>query len=180
MIAAGTVISVTSPNPERAMMINDLIWEDRFLSNTIAYGLEGEHYTVVSGNPHDWADDTIVDPVFGDAQTWAVWHPRIGPLWEQWSSTWNTTEALQKMQYDNEHAPTSALVGFIVDPEPMKQEVAQLYAMGQEVIEVLKTGSMTDFDSYLEECRARWRAAGGEAAMAELQRQIDAWRAENQ
>jgi putative aldouronate transport system substrate-binding protein len=180
MTAAGTAVSVTSPNPERAMMINNLIWEDRFLSNTIAYGLEGEHYTVVKGDPHVWTDDTTVDPVTGDAQTWAVWHPRIGPLWEQWDSGWNSTAALQKMLYDNENAPASALVGFIVDLEPMKQEVAQLQALGKETVEVLKTGSMPDFDSYMENCRSRWKAAGGEAAMAELQRQIDAWKAENQ
>ncbi|MDR1061605.1 MAG: hypothetical protein LBL83_10465, partial [Clostridiales bacterium] len=97
MLGCTIAISSTSAHPERAMMMLDLIWSDRYLSNTLAYGVEGVNYTVVSGDIHDPSVDTVVEAKSGDEQTWAIWHNWLGPLWDQWSSNWNTTEALELM-----------------------------------------------------------------------------------
>jgi putative aldouronate transport system substrate-binding protein len=180
MLGCTIAVSATSKNPERAMMMLDLVWADRYLSNTIAYGVEGVNYTVVSGDTHAPSVDTVVEAKSGDEQTWGIWHNWIGPLWDQWSSNWNTTEALKLMQENNKNAPTSKILGFIFDPEPVKQDVAQLNAIMAEAMPILFTGSAPDLDAYLAETRAKIANAGGDAIKAEIERQIAEWKAANQ
>ncbi|HZJ56617.1 MAG TPA: DUF3502 domain-containing protein, partial [Clostridia bacterium] len=165
--------------PERAMMVLDLFWADRYLSNTMAYGVEGKNYEVISGDIHDPAVDTVVEAKSGDEQTWAIWHNWVGPLWDQWSSNWNTTEALQKMQDDNDNSEASKLLGFLFDPEPVKQEIAQLNAIWIEAGPILGSGSVPDLDKYLEELRQRMDNADGQKVIQEVERQIEEWKASN-
>jgi putative aldouronate transport system substrate-binding protein len=121
-----------------------------------------------------------VEAKSGDEQTWAIWHNWLGPLWDQWSSNWNTTEALELMQENNKNAPTSKILGFIFDPEPVKQDVAQVNAIISEAMPILYTGSAPDLDAYLAETRAKLENAGGDAIKAESVRQIEAWKAASQ
>jgi putative aldouronate transport system substrate-binding protein len=180
MLGPTNAISATSKNSERAMMLLDLVWSDRYLSNTMAYGIEGKNYTVVSGDIHDPSVDTVVEATSGAEQTWAIWHNWIGPLWDQWSSNWNTTAALKAMQEDNLKSPTSKILGFTFDPEPVKQEVAQFNAIMAEALPVLYTGSAPDVDAYLSETLQKIEDAGGASIIAEIERQIADWRAANQ
>ena len=180
MLGATLAISSTSKHPERVMQVLNLIWADRYLSNTLAYGVEGKNYTVISGDTSDPAVDTVVQATSGDEQTWAIWHNWVGPLWDQWSSNWNTTEALRQMQENNINAPTSKLLGFIFDPEPVKQEVAQFNAIFAEAMPILYSGSAPDVEAYLAETLARMENAGGPIIRAEIERQIEAWQASKQ
>ncbi len=173
--AAGNAISSTSKNPERTMMLYNLIWEDRFLSNTLAYGLEGQNYKVVSGDIHKPEDDAVIEAFSGEEQTWAIWHNWVGPLWDQWSSNWNTTAALQEMRDNNINAPVSRLTGFTFDPEPVKNEVAQLNAIVQEVDPILNTGSAPDIDKYMDEVAERLNSAGAAKVIEEVKNQIAEW-----
>ena len=75
---SGTAISASSEHPERVMLLLNQIWKDRFLSNTIAYGLEGQDYSVVSGDIHDPTVDSVIQANSGDAQHWAIWHNWVG------------------------------------------------------------------------------------------------------
>jgi putative aldouronate transport system substrate-binding protein len=179
LFGATNAISATSSHPERVMMLLDLIWEDRYLSNTIAYGVEGLNYTVVSGDLFDPSVDTVVEAKSGDEQTWAIWHNAVGPLWDQWSSNWNTTAALAQMQENNKNAPSSKILGFLFDPEPVKQEVAQFNAIMAEAFPILHSGSAPDVDAYLAESLQKIQSAGGDKIKAEIERQIGAWKADN-
>jgi putative aldouronate transport system substrate-binding protein len=154
-----------------------LIWQDRFLSNTLAYGLEGQNYSVVSGDTHDPKDDPVIEAFSGEQQTWAIWHNWVGPLWEQWSSNWNKTAALQEMRNNNLNAPISYLAGFTFDPEPVKQEVAQVTAICDEIEPILNSGSAPNVESFVRDSRARLVAAGAERIIEEIKSQIAAWEA---
>ena len=90
-------ISITSKHPEKAVELLNLIWKNRDLSNLLAYGIEGIHYTVNEERSKEIGDKSVT-PKTGSEQTWAIWHNWIGPLWEQWDSTWNSKEALEKFQ----------------------------------------------------------------------------------
>ncbi|MDR1439148.1 MAG: extracellular solute-binding protein [Clostridiales bacterium] len=176
---AGTAISSTSKNPERAMMLNDMIWEDSYISNTLAYGIEGQDYQVTKGDVRGPYADVEVVANSGDQQRWAIWHPRLGPLWEQWSSNWNTQEALQQMKYDNENAEASKVLGFIFDPEPVRESVAPISSIISEASLILNAGTQGEnVDSYVAELRQRLIAAGVETVLAEAQKQLDAWKAD--
>ncbi|MFC5402615.1 ABC transporter substrate-binding protein [Cohnella soli] len=178
MTAAATAISATSKNPERAMMLLNEIWKDKYLLNTLAYGVEGKNYTVKAGKVTD--DNPTIEAKSGAEQTWAIWHNWLGPLWDQWDSNWNSTAALEAMRKNNENGKASGALGFIFNPEPVKTEIAQVSAIQKESNPILTTGSMTDFDKYYTDLQKKLVDAGIDKILAEVQKQFDAWKAENQ
>jgi putative aldouronate transport system substrate-binding protein len=177
MTAAASGISATSKNPERAMMLLNEIWKDKYLLNTLAYGVEGKNYTVKSGTVHD--ENPTVEATTGAEQTWAIWHNWLGPLWDQWDSNWNSTAALEVMRKNNENGKASGILGFIFNPESVKTEIAQVSALQKESNPILVTGSMPDFEKYYTELQQKLDDAGMDKILAEAQKQFDAWKADN-
>ena len=177
MTAAASAISATSKNPERAMMLLNLIWGDKYLLNTLAYGVEGKNYTVKSGTAQE--DNPTIEATSGSEQTWAIWHNWLGPLWDQWDSNWNSTAALEAMRKNNDNGKASGILGFIFDPEPVKNEIAQVSAIQKESNPILTTGSMPDFEKYYTDLQKRIDEAGMDKILAEAQKQFDAWKADN-
>jgi putative aldouronate transport system substrate-binding protein len=176
MVAPATAISATSQNPELAMQLLNLVWADPKISNTLAYGLEGQNYTVTAGQG---TDTPTIQAKSGAEQTWAIWHNWVGPLWDQWDSNWNSTKALEAMQENNKNAITSSILGFNVDTEPVKAEIAQLSAVFAELMPIFYTGSMPNYDNYVTEAKQKLKSAGLDKVVAEFQRQIDEWKANN-
>ncbi|MFD0672684.1 ABC transporter substrate-binding protein [Cohnella sp. GCM10027633] len=177
MTAAASAISATSKNPERAMMLLNLIWGDKYLLNTLAYGVEGKNYTVKSGTTQD--GNPTIEATSGSEQTWAIWHNWLGPLWDQWDSNWNSTAALEAMRKNNDNGKASGILGFIFNPEPVKNEIAQVSAIQKESNPILTTGSMPDFEKYYTDLQQRLDKAGMDTILAEAQKQFDAWKADN-
>ena len=176
LTGATTAISRTSKHPERAMMLLNLIWKDPVLLNTLAYGIAGQDYQITAG---EGTDNPTIVANSGAEQKWAIWHNWLGPLWDQWDSNWNTKAALQQMQETNKTAKASALLGFTFNQEPVKAEIAQLNAVAKEVNPVLFTGSMSNFDEYIEQAKKKYKDAGIDKVTAEVQRQIHEWKAAN-
>ncbi|KRE64613.1 DUF3502 domain-containing protein [Paenibacillus sp. Soil750] len=176
MVGAATAISKTSKNPERAMELLNAVWKDKKLSNTLAYGLEGKNYTVKSGAG---TDAMSVEAKSGAEQTWAIWHNWLGPLWDQWDSSWNSKASLELMQKNNNEAKTSAILGFLFNGEVVKSEIAQVNAVYAELLPILISGAMPDYDKFLGDMKQRLKDAGLEKIKAEAQKQLDTWKAQN-
>lgn len=164
----GQAISRTSKHPEEAMKILNLIWKDPYISNTLAYGIEGVDYVYESGKG---TDSPTVIPKEGADKTWTMWHNFVGPLFDQWNSSWNSTEALREMQERNKTATISKKADVQFDAEPIATELAALTEIWQASERVLNYGVMSDFDSYIAELRQKSEAAGAEKVIAELNRQ---------
>ncbi|WP_256759543.1 ABC transporter substrate-binding protein [Cohnella sp. WQ 127256] len=177
MTSAASAISATSKNPERAMMLLDLIWGDKYLLNTLAYGVEGKNYTVKSGTVKD--GNPTIEATSGSEQTWAIWHNWLGPLWDQWDSNWNSTAALEAMRKNNDNGKASGILGFIFNPESVKTEIAQVSAIQKEANPILTTGSMPDFEKYYTNLQKRLDDAGMDKILVEAQKQFDAWKSAN-
>lgn len=177
MIVVLNYISNTSKQPENAMKVLNEVWSNPELSNLIAYGIEGVHYTVTA---NAGTDHPSVEPKTGDEISWTIYHNFIGPLFDQWDSPWNSTEALQGMEERNTSSPASQLLGFTFNQEPVKNQIAELEAVTSEIFPVLMCGAMSDFDAYIEEAAARMEAAGLDDVIAEAQRQYEEWVSSNQ
>ena len=70
----------------------------------------------------------------------------------------------------------SPILGFAFNPEPVKTEIAQCQAVSKEYMPILGTGS-ADLATKLPEFLDKLNKAGSEKIVAEIQKQIDAWKA---
>lgn len=167
--SAMNAISITSDAPEKSMQLLDLIWSDDYLLNTLAYGIEGVDYVVdESSTP----DNKKVIPNSGKDQKWALWHNWIGPLFDQWDSSWNSKESLLVMEENNQKAPASNTLGFTFDTSKVKTELAQISSILSEVEGVFTTGTMTDFDEYVAQTKQRLKDAGIDKVIEEAEKQL--------
>ncbi|UVI29383.1 ABC transporter substrate-binding protein [Paenibacillus spongiae] len=166
-IATLTAISRTSKNPERAMMLLELVNTDRELYNLLSFGQEGKHYTKLSNNT------VKINPNGGyTAPNWVFGNVFNGYLIEgQAPDTWEVTRKL------NESAVVQPTFGFNFDDTPVKAENANVAAIRAEYEPLLFTGTV-DPAEYLPEYIGKLKKAGADKVVAELQKQLDAWAAE--
>ena len=142
----------------------------------MAYGIEGKDYTVDKGDIHNYSDinEIHITTNSGTNVKWSIWHNWLGPLWEQWDSPWNSRESLEKMKELNETAEVSPVLGFIIDTSKIKTEVAQLTSVYNDAGQILTTGAMKDFDAYYSELEQKFKNAGIDKVIAEVERQYKA------
>ena len=176
--ASMNCISSTSDKPEKALQLLNLVWEDEYLLNTLAYGVEGVDYKIDEQRTQEIGSKSVI-PNTGNMQTWGIWHNWLGPLWTQWDSSWNKKEALETMRETNTTAQVSAAFGFRFDSEPVKTEYAKCCSVYEEYDRVLSTGSMTDFDTYYADARQKLAEAGIDAVIEEANRQYREWKQSN-
>ncbi|WP_127587762.1 ABC transporter substrate-binding protein [Paenibacillus koleovorans] len=164
-----TAISRTSKNPERAMMLLELVNTDSTLFNLLAFGIEGKHYTKVGPN-------TIkiqTGAGYAHGRSWEFGNVFNGYLLEgQPADTWEKTKKL------NDSAKRSELYGFKFDDTPVKTELANLKAVADEFSIALNTGSV-DPAQYLPKYIEARKKAGIDRILEERQKQLNAWVAEN-
>lgn len=158
-------ISQTSKNPERAVMLLDLMSSNADLFNLAKYGIEGEHYEKISDN----RIKLIPDSGYDGTQGWVMGNETVGYLTEdEPENKWQMTLDM------NNSAKKSALYGFNFTNEDAKTESAAMNAVVGEFGPGLQTGTL-DPDVYLPQLREALEKAGAKAFLAEQQRQLDAW-----
>lgn len=170
--SAMNAISATSKHPVEAMKIINLIWKDPNLSNLLCFGVENVNYTVQDKG----TENELVVPKSGNEQRWGIAHNAIGPLWDQWNATWNSTEALERLKTNNAEAERSKLLGFFIDTTPIKTQIAAVSSIITEINPVVVTGSMPDFDEYIKLVNSRLDDAGIEEIRTEIERQYTEWK----
>lgn len=166
-------ISATTKNPEKALKLLNLIWEDRELSNLLAFGIEGEDYKVT----RDPGKDTrYIDANDGNNVKWAIWHNWLGPLWDQWDSDWNSTESLVYRQNVNKEAEKSPIIGFLPDLSKLKNEQALVSAENEKWEKQFKYASYSNYDSKYKEMKKAYTDAGLYKIVDEFNKQYKEWK----
>lgn len=158
-------ISHTSKNPERAVMLLDLMASNAELFNLVKFGIEGKHYELNEKGKVVY----IPDSGYNGVQGWVMGNETIGYLTaDQPDNTWEMTIE------QNNAAKKSALYGFSFNNESIKTEQAALTAVSGEFLPGLATGTL-DPSVYLPQYREALKRAGVETYVAEQQRQLDEW-----
>jgi putative aldouronate transport system substrate-binding protein len=156
------------------MMFENLLYKDVEFSNHVAYGVEGQDWTYVSGKG---TDKPIVKT--SDNMKWAIWKCWIDPLWDQWGSNWNSYEALAFMKKGTDNATTSPILGFTFNTEPVKSQIAQITPIVDEAYKILVDGMASDVDKYLADLKVKLKAAGSDKVLAEINKQLGEWKTIN-
>jgi len=168
IISTMHAISRTSKNPERAMMLMELLNTDKELYNLITFGIEGIHYNKVGPNRIEMIEGSgyVPNTAWMHACTFNAYL-----LPGQGDTVWEETHAL------NMSAVPSPILGFAFDPEPVKTEIAQCSSVVGEYMRTLDTGSCgADWEATLAEFIAKLDGAGASRIITEIQAQLNAWK----
>ena len=163
-------ISKTSKDPERAMMFLNLLYTDKYLLNLLDWGIEGKHYVKVSDNIIDYPQGVDAASVaynlnlpwmFGNQLNSYIWKTEDKDIWDQYKKF-------------NDSAQKSTALGFVFDPEKVKNEVAATQTVITQFNGSLITGTV-DPDKYIPQFVAKLKEAGMQKIIDEKQRQLDEW-----
>lgn len=169
IIATMAGISVTSENPERCMMLYNMLYdkEDTRLFNLISYGIEGVHYNKVEEDLIELIPESgyIVDCGWEYGNMFNSY--RTNPAQPKWYPAGPDI---------NDRAFTSKSLGFNMNTEPIEAELAQISSAMDEYLPALLTGSV-DVDEYLGLLLDKLEKAGSAKVKEEIQNQLDAWNA---
>ncbi|MDQ6419363.1 DUF3502 domain-containing protein [Paenibacillus sp. LHD-117] len=171
IIATMTAIPRTSEDPARAMMLYDLMYSDSELYNLMNYGIEGKHYTKVAGE-----DDLIQLTANSGYQVNSGWE--FGNLFNAYRTDATQPKWIPVGPDMNNNAVTSKILGFSFDPSSVKSELAQTASVISEFKAGLITGSL-DPETTLPKLNDKLKKAGLDKLLAEMQKQIDEWKAAN-
>lgn len=179
-----TAINKNSEHPEKAMELINLINTDQYLRNLLNYGIEGVHWDKV---PVDKSELAAAEgkPYIYEYKAKLNEEKRKDysvPYWVQ-GGLFNTyvldNEPIDKwatfkqFNDDAEEAPT---FGFDFDLSPVSTQVAGFRNILDEFGKALYTGSVEPSE-YISQMEKKFKATGIDDVIAEMQKQIDAWKA---
>lgn len=160
----------TSKDPERAMMFLNLLYTDKHLLNLLDWGIEGKHYVKAGDNIIDYPQGVDAASVgynlnlpwmFGNQLNSYIWKIEDPKIWDRYKEF-------------NTGAQKSIALGFVFDPEKVKNEIAATNNVATQFTGGLYTGTI-DPEKFVPEFVSKLKAAGMDKIIAEKQRQLDEW-----
>lgn len=166
-------LSATSENYNASVKFIELMSSDKQVYNTIAYGIEGTHYTVNKDNDKriDFTDSIVRYDMRKDS--WMFGNQFNSYLTEGMEDdVWEQTKSIN----DSKETKYSPIVGFSFDISKVKVEIANCQKIYGDYDCPLMTGSNGDrTQSKYQEFLAKLKAAGVEKIIAEKQSQLNEW-----
>ncbi|WP_345773365.1 ABC transporter substrate-binding protein [Paenibacillus sp. 19GGS1-52] len=160
----GVAIHASSKNPERALMMVDLLQNDKELHDLIMSGIAGVHYNPLGDDKYTNADKNAN---FTGFSNWSF----NSPLNRDNASFPDEANALtDKWEGEVYHYP---LETFVFDNSKVKTEIANVSNVMLQYGIPLEYGTVNDVDSGLAKLQKQTKAAGIDKIIAEVQRQID-------
>lgn len=166
-------VSSSSPNPERALMLYDLLRNDEEIYHLHNYGIEGEDYIIndngTLGRPEGY------DPTTDGLDT------------NFWGGRMDEFELDQDFWYDGRLdffakldavADTYKLSKFAFEQSPVAAEMASLTEICNQYLTAIAYGKTEDPETAVADFRAALKSAGYDKVMAEIQSQLDVLKAE--
>ena len=173
-VTAGFGICATSQHPNETLKFLELLHTNQDVYNLLAHGIEGKHWEFV-----DKANKVIGFPA-GVTAANSPYNPAQGWMWgnqflEYYLSpaqigTWEATKKI------NDASVGSTALGFTLNPDPIKNELAALSAVHSQYGLPLETG-LVDPATALPEYQQKLKDAGLDTVITEIQKQLDAWKA---
>lgn len=160
-------ISANSNNPEKAMEFLNLLNTDVYLRNLVDSGIEGVHYKKLSEN----VMENLPESKNYDMPTFALGNVMLTYL--NPNDPENKWEEFKKFNESGKPAP---LLGFNFDPSNVSTELAAVNNAKEEFWAPLMTGTVNP-EEFLPKANKKMKDAGLDKIIAEIQSQIDDWKA---
>ncbi|QHW31259.1 DUF3502 domain-containing protein [Paenibacillus rhizovicinus] len=170
----GTSVGAHSKDPGRALMVYDLIRQDPELYHLINYGVEGVQYEIKDGvRTRPAAYDDAKDGFYTD-----FWGGRIDkneiPADTDWSGIGDIYAKYDKIKKPFPYGK------FVFDKSSVDPEMTALSQVVGEQLPAILFGKAGDPEKAVKALRDKLNAAGYEKVKAEIQKQLDAFKATDQ
>lgn len=161
-------ITASSPRPERAAMVLDLIKNDTYLNHLFRLGIEDVHYTIDENGIYTELEKSADYPVDNLSMCWAVKNGDI----EQAG-----VDARKQAIIDEEKAKMVACPteGFVFDDASVQFEVQAVNAILDEYIPSLQLGLFENPSDVINQMLSDIESAGYSAVEEEFMNQYTAW-----
>lgn len=160
--------------PEKTMEYLNLCYTDAELMNLLTYGIEGTHYQVLENGQADYPDGVTAENCGYPART--GWMYGNQPLTYVWAT--DSPDLWEQLNTFNDEATKSKAMGFSFDSTSVKTEFTALTNVVQKYQMSLEWG-FVDPETELPKFQEELKKAGIEKYIAEKQKQLDSWAAEN-
>lgn len=158
-------ISATSDNPERAMMLIELMYTDKVFNNLVNFGIEGTHYTKI--------DENTIEPVANSGyEAYIGFQWQLGNQFLNYLRKTEDPKKWEKFEEFNKNALPLRSLGFVFDPANVKTELANITNVSDQYLSMLCTGAV-DPDVTLPKYTAQLKKAGLDKFLADIQTQYD-------
>ena len=174
---SGVAIGGNCADPERAMMVIELMNTDPYIATLFRFGIEGEHWVYNAEGKKELTEKNSDST----NRSWFYWYgPNFGNLTiveapESLSGPDNIM--LTRMEEYNSNAILSTHLSCVIDTTNFQNELAACNSVIAEYQYLIK-GSLESADAVnkaVDEFVAKLKANGADKIVAEVQAQIDAW-----
>ncbi|QYK64847.1 ABC transporter substrate-binding protein [Paenibacillus sp. S25] len=163
-------IPENSSDPERAMMVLNLLYSDKDFYNLLAWGIQDKHYVKTSDNVIDYPPAVDLKNIGYNFNTPYMFGNQF------LSYTWSTEkpDIYKKIDDFNKSATQSKALGFLFHVDNVKTEVAAVNNVMSEFRLGLETGTLDPVEN-LPTFIEKLKASGIDKIIAEKQKQLDEW-----
>lgn len=171
----GFGISSTSDYPEAAMKFINEMYTNADIVNLLDWGVEGVHYVKHSDGTVGFPEGVDVNnTTYGLNEDWLFGNQFLSYIWGEGRDT----TIYSKLEANNKNAYYSPALGFTYDSTPIMNELTAVINVNNEYGPGLNTGTLdpeTELPKYIDALKS----AGIDTIIAEKQKQLDSWMAEN-
>ncbi|MBW5447742.1 DUF3502 domain-containing protein [Cohnella sp. CFH 77786] len=165
-----TALGAHSKNPERALMVYDLIRNDQEIYRLFNYGIEGVQYVVKDGKryrPEGY--DVQRDDFYSD-----FWGGRVdkneipdGTWWDGWKDLYASYDQIKKpYPYGR----------FVFNKDPVNNELTAISQVVSQSLPAIVFGKAGDPEKAVNDFRSQLKSAGYDKVVAEIQKQLDEYK----
>lgn len=163
-------VAAKSKNPERALMVYDLMRNDPEIYKLITLGIEGQQYVINADGyferPASYVDDSK------DGSSFNYWWGRNDNL--EVRNALNDWAAYDKLLEEYKNAINYPFGQIVFDTFGISMELDNLSNIYNTYMPQIIFGKAEDPVAYVAEFREQLKAAGYEICLAEVQKQLDA------
>ena len=174
--SSGFAISPTSEHPEAAMKFLNEMYTNPDVVNLLDWGIEGVHYEKQDDGTIDFPEGVDANTTtYGLNMDWFFGNQFLSYIWGKGRDT----TIYSRLEANNKNSEFSPVMGFAFDSTAVSSEVAAISNVINQYLPGLSCGSLnpdTEMDTFLEALDD----AGMQTVIEEKQKQLDAWKAENQ
>ena len=162
-----TSVGAHSKNPERALMVYDLIRNDKDMYRLINYGIEGKNYVEKDGKldrpaGYDSTKDSFTTDFWGGRND--KLELPSATIYPGYKDLYASYDKIKKVY------PYGR---FVFNKQAVESEMAALSEVSSKYLPSLSLGKVDDPEKAVADFRAKLKAAGFDKVMAEVQKQMD-------